>query len=428
MRERGFSVILILLAGAVFAQNPQELRTGSFINGNLNSGQEIWYSVRASDAGVLIVETTGDTDTYLEAYDAQRNLITENDDGPSGLNARVEIMAARGASYLFKLRGYGGHSSGPFRILASMQPVTELRIGSAGSGNLVSGEKQWFIVRTAQNGIIRVETSGNTDTVLEAYSENMEYIISDDDSGDGVNARIDIVAGAGRTYYFVLAASYDSSGGPFRITADSRSLPSPAQLNPGSFINGNIVSGQDYWYSSRVSSRVFLIVETAGSTDTMLQVFNESLELLSSDDDGGEGTNARVEIIAEPNRTYLFRLRGFSDSSGPYRITASSRNLPAPVQLNPGSFTSGNIASGQDYWYSVRVSGRGLLVVETTGNIDTMLEAYSESFDRLAADDDGGDGNNARIEIMAEPNRTYLFRLKGYSDASGPYRIFASMN
>ena len=420
-----FFFALILITGRLFAQNMQELRVGNFLSGNLNAGQEIWYSVRTTDAGILVVETTGNFDTYLEAYDAQRNLIAENDDGGEGNNARIEIMAARGATYLFKLSGYGGYSSGPFRIFASQQPITELRIGSPNSGNLVSEERQWFSVRAAQNGIIRVETSGNTDTVMEAYSENMDYLSYDDDSGEGTNARIDIVARAGSAFYIIL---YSYGGGPYRITASSRNLPSPAQLNPGSFINGNIASGQDYWYSVRPSGRGILVIETSGSTDTMLQAFSESLETLASDDDSGEGLNARIEILADPSRTYLFRLRGFSDSSGPYRITSTIRNLPAPTQLNPGSFVPGNIAMGQDYWYSVRTTGRGRLVVETTGNIDTMLEAYSESFDLLAADDDGGDGNNARIEIMAEPNRTYLFRLKGYSDASGPYRIFASMN
>ena len=84
-----FIILLLASVGNLFAQNIQELRIGSFISGNVNSGQEIWYSVRTAQTGFITVETDSNIDTYLVAYDAQRNQITENDDGGEGLNAKI---------------------------------------------------------------------------------------------------------------------------------------------------------------------------------------------------------------------------------------------------------------------------------------------------------------------------------------------------
>ena len=98
--SRKISLILIVLflivSGGLFAQNAQELRFGSVVSGNLRSGEEIWYSIRVTETCFLLIETTGNTDTYLELYDAQRNLLMEDDDGSGNENnAKIETLALR---------------------------------------------------------------------------------------------------------------------------------------------------------------------------------------------------------------------------------------------------------------------------------------------------------------------------------------------
>ena len=420
---------LWLITGNLFAQTIQDLRIGTFINVTLSPGQEIWYRVTTPDAGIITVETTGNIDTYIEAYDAQRNMLSSDDDGGENYNAKVDLVVLRGASYLFMVRGFNSEESGSFRVFASHKPMpamTELRAGSSLSGNIASGQEYWYIFRSTREGILTVQTAGDTDTYLRVLDENFATVKSDDDSGEDNNAKIEINVKQGGIYHFVLSA-YSSNSGPYRIVASIRDFPNPVQLNPGSFQSGNIVSEQEYWYSVRPSRAGRLVVETVGSTDTRLEAYTESFELLDSDDDGGEEANARIELMVEANRTYIFKLFGWSFSSGPFRIMANLSDFPNPTQLNPGSFLSGNMISGQDYWYSVRTTSRGRLIVETSGSLDTLLSAYSGTYTHLASDDDGGENLNARIIINVEPNQTYIFRLRGYSDNSGPYRIFASM-
>ena len=322
------SIIFTLLAAvSAFAQNAQELRIGSFINGNLGYGQEIWYRVTPAEAGILTVETSGNTDTYLEAYDAQQNILAENDDGGEVLNAKIELVAEQGKTYLFKLRGYDYNDTGPFRILASMRPlpvITELRIGASHDGVIASRGEYWYRVRAAQSGILTVETTGSTDTYIEVYTNSFEFIDADDDSGQNTNAKIEMDIMSGDSFLFKVTGYDEEITGAFRITAAIRNFPAPVPLAPGTFQSHNLSAGQEYWYSIRAPRRGRLIVETTGSTDTYMYAYSDTYELLEIDDDSGEGTNARIELNVEANQTYIFRLTGFGrTATGPFRIFAS---------------------------------------------------------------------------------------------------------
>jgi len=332
IRKNLFIVIIFILAvnAGVYAQNAQnaqELRVGTFINGSLKGGNEITYIVRPAQAGFLTVETSGSLDTFLEAYDDQQRIIAKNDDGGEGYNAKVDIVVAAGRVYYFVLSGYDEDTSGPFRIIASIRPMpspTPIRANVQQSGTINRGEDQWFSFRAEQNGYLVVETTGGTDTYLEAFDQSWILLAEDDDGGSDNNARIELIAGRGKTFNFRLRGYDNATSGPFNITASIRNLPAPTTLTTGTFHSGNIASGEDYWFRVQTGSRGRLIVETSGSTDTYLEVYNDSYELLDSDDDGGEGGNARIEVSAERNRVFIFRLRGFSSTtSGPYRLFAS---------------------------------------------------------------------------------------------------------
>ncbi|MCL2244915.1 MAG: hypothetical protein FWC03_10695, partial [Treponema sp.] len=335
-------ILVFFTAGSVFAQTTQELRIGSFLSGSIGQGQDVWYSVRATQAGVLTVFTESNIDTYLEAYDAQRNLITENDDGDD-LNAKINILTQANTTYLFKLRGYSESVTGSFRIFADSKAITELRIGSPVSGNISTGGENWYSIRAVQNGILIVETSGSTDTYLIAYDEFNNYITADDDSAGNGNAKVKIPVVSGKTYLIALRGNSNYAAGAYRIQVSSPAAPSA--LAVGSFLNGNITQGGEYWYSVRAAQNGFIIIETSGNTDTYLEAYDENYNLIASDDDSAGNGNAKVRIQVSAGKTYTIALRGYSGvTTGAYRIQAS---VPAaPVVLNVGSFLNGSIAAG----------------------------------------------------------------------------------
>ncbi|MDR1948419.1 MAG: PPC domain-containing protein [Spirochaetaceae bacterium] len=65
----------------------------------------------------------------------------------------------------------------------------------------------------------------------------------------------------------------------------------------------------------------------------------------------------------------------------------------------------------------------GVLTMETTGSIDTLMEFYEAgSRETLAENDDGGSGGNARIRYTVRAGGRYIAKVRGYdSDDTGNY-------
>ena len=109
----------------------QELSLGTEVPKNLGAGEEHWYSFQATGSGKMFVFTSGNVDTYLEAYDPNNQEIARNDDGGEGPNARVEISVIYGITYLFKLRGASNSVNGPYRITVLDEAAERRRIEEA---------------------------------------------------------------------------------------------------------------------------------------------------------------------------------------------------------------------------------------------------------------------------------------------------------
>jgi len=407
----------------VSAVNPQNLNVGSSVSGFLGNGQEIWYRVTALNDGILTVEISSDTDTYLEAYDFNSFYITENDDGGEGLNAKISMTVTRGAVYFFKLRGYSSSATGPYSISVTNTPFIELPSGRSVSGRIESMQNYWYRFIAPENGLLVVQTSGNTDTILVAYDPDFYYISYDDDSGDGLNARIMMDVVAGGTYYFDLRAWSDNEG-PYSISANYTPL---TELIAGRSISGFIESSRNYIYRFTASETGVLTVQTTGSTDTFLTLYDEYFNYITEDDDSGAGLNALIEIDVTRGTTYFFDLRAYGSNSGPYVIMAEVKPYPT-TQLFPGTVLDGYIESGRSYRYSVVAPRSGILVVETSGSTDTTMTAYDEDWDYLAWDDDSGVDFNAKMEITAVAGRTYYFEIGAWGGGEGWYSITARVD
>ena len=334
-----FLTLFLYAALCVFAQSFQDLQVGAPpVSGSLShEGDEIWYRVRAAETGYLIVQTTGDTDTYLEAYDAQQNLLKQDDDGGEAYNARIELFVEAGRRYLFKLRGFGS-TTGSFQISASFEaipPSTELRFGSSQQGNLGAGAKHWYSVRVRDAGIVVVQTSGSIDTYMEAYDSRYNVIAEDDDSGSGYNARIEIIAEANQTYSFVVRGYSSQEAGSYSILANHEPIPRDernteisravairlGEAVPVFFLTPN--ESRWYRYEAGRAGTTFL-VQTRGDLDTLLYLYDSQGTRISQNDDSGEGLNALISERLSQG-TYFIEVRTYSDTIGRCTLHAETR-------------------------------------------------------------------------------------------------------
>ena len=101
---------------------PFEIGLGSgtqAMNRTIHDGNDHDFFLLLPDRdGVLIMETSGDIDTYMELYNAAGDLLEEDDDGGSGLNARIEYNVRSGNRYIAKVRGYGRDDTGAYSFRA----------------------------------------------------------------------------------------------------------------------------------------------------------------------------------------------------------------------------------------------------------------------------------------------------------------------
>jgi hypothetical protein len=170
---------------------------------------------------------------------------------------------------------------------------------------------------------------------MHAYNANGEEIATNDDGGSSNNAKITIYAYANQTYYFKVRGYSNSTSGSYNAVASfvsessgsgGSNMSSSIPLQYNSPVSGSIFSGREYWYSVRPTNNGSLTVETTGSTDTYMHAYNANGEEIATNDDGGQGSNARITISVSANQTYYFKVRGYSSStSGSYNVVANFR-------------------------------------------------------------------------------------------------------
>ena len=153
-----------------------------------------------------------------------------------------------------------------------------------------------------------------TGTPTEAGSYAMSYTVTDAD-GDQY------------TFYFTIAVGggdADDQGDTFD-TATIVSIPSTTQ---GELEAGKEDGDRDY-FRLVVAAATTLTVETTGRTDTYGTLFDGSRTQLATNDDGGSGTNFRIERQVSAG-TYYVEVRGFLPSrTGRYELRVSAANDPS---------------------------------------------------------------------------------------------------
>jgi hypothetical protein len=208
--------------------NPVAVVTGSqeggaVINRTLHTTEDEDFFLLSPDRdGALVVETTGNTDTVLNLYEAgSGNWLTEDDDSGTDSNARIRYTVRAGKSYLARVKGYDG-SSGSYGFRAYLIETARIAPDEYESDDDVSaakdigiGEPQehtfssssdvdWVKFQISQAGryIIRARgvNSAELDTYIELYDEDFSSIDENDDGGENMDALLSVWLRSG-TYY-----------------------------------------------------------------------------------------------------------------------------------------------------------------------------------------------------------------------------------
>ena len=403
---------------------------------------------------------------------------------------RLTAGAATATGRMVLVDGQAGvAAAGPSAVeLAADSPVYGLAVSGAGLVAYVDagfrvGEDAVDIVLAAPGGmpLMKVSTDGGVlgdvdnngrvnffDMLLVAlYSYNVSpvlpnngHILLGDVNADG---RVDLADAYVLATY--LNNPSDSSlpsgiGQAVRPSGDDHgdTRSDATLLSVGSSVAGQIETGGDVdYFQVQISGSGELAVYTTGSLDTYGRLESSSDSSLATNDDGGRGNNFRIDHSVDSG-TYYLQVRGFSSSTGSYTVHASfsgggdglpgdggdglpgdgGDGLPGDdhgdtrsdaTLLSVGSSVAGQIETGGDVdYFRVQISESGELAVYTTGSLDTYGRLESSSGSSLATDDDGGRGNNFRIDHSVDSG-TYYLQVRGYSSSgTGSYTVHASFS
>ncbi len=442
--------------------------------GTIDPGNDTdWFRFEVRARGVVVMESSGDLDTLGTLFDASRNYIVGDDDadgdgvpdrfdeGVWHPNFRFERELDAGTyyirvrSYLAALGGYTLHlrrdgsgdrgegeggDHGNFRSTA-----TRVALPSATAGTIDPGtDTDWFRFEVSATGVVVMESSSELDTLGTLFDASGDRIVQDDDSGFRGNFRIEQTLDAG-TYYirvhsyqtstggYTLHLRGDGSGGEGDDHGNSSSAATGVALP--STTAGTIEPGDDTdWFRFDVWARGVVVMESSGDLDTLGTLFGANGDSIVQDDDGGDELNFRIErtlgvgIYYVRVHSYQMATGGYtlhlredgSDSGGEGGDHGNSRSTATSVALP--STTTGTIDPGTDTdWFRFEVSARGVVVMESSGDLDTLGTLF-DAGSRIVQDDDGGDELNFRIERTLDAGAYYV-RVHSSGTATGGYTL-----
>lgn len=211
----------------------------------------------------------------------------------------------------------------------------------------------------------------------------------------------------------------------------------PAEV-AGAFVQ--IRRNEPRYVEMDVKAPMALTISTiAPDTDTTLMLFDTGGATVATDDDSGDGSNARIIALLEPG-VYCAQVGTFGGLEEPDRLIpltvttapppdACIVNAGDPVALGPGGeeiISTGRLEG--EVRQALRLGpGTGLKIAARSPVFDTFLTVQDGYGRVIGTDDDGGDDTNSLLELPPViEETTYCVSLTALNDENGIYALSIS--
>ncbi|MCL2175240.1 MAG: DVUA0089 family protein [Treponema sp.] len=308
---------------------------------------------------------------------------------------------------------------------------------------ITDGDEDFFLLVPGRDGRLTMETTGSTDTYMVFYNyESSDELASNDDGGNGNNAKI-VFNVRGGTRYLAVVKGYESGvtgAYGFRAFITVREGASSWE-NPVSYeigedennvvtVNRSIQGGDEDYFLLVPKRNGRVVIETTGRIDTFMELFDaaDRDEVLDENDDGGSNYNARIRYSLEVGKRYIAKVKGYElSSSGSYGFRAyfpGSGLLPKDEHEpndEPSNATLIELDKPQEHtfhskddidWFTFQITRAGKYIIQTKGTktnrLDTYIELFDSNINSIAEDDDGGNSLSSLIAMNLNRGTYYL--------------------
>ena len=195
-----------------------QAKAGQIMAPNINHQ----YSFVVNRQAEIKIDATGlPTDTFITLKNNSGKVIAFDDDSGAGLNAHITRVLSPG-SYKLIVTGFQG-STGLYIIswnIPNFLPKGSLRVGAIKKENIArSYEMHKYKFVAPRSGNIMFEVTGKVrqngayfDSIIELRDQDNIFIKMDDDSGPGLDPKMQEFTSKGRTYYIIVKGHQLSMG------------------------------------------------------------------------------------------------------------------------------------------------------------------------------------------------------------------------
>ena len=283
----------------------------------------------------ITVRMTASFDAYLQLVNAvDGSLITYDDDSGGGGGASAFTFTVQaGITYIIRATSFSSSATGTYTLDVTSD-TTEIFPNDEFINVPLNSSDKTISSRYVDDYFVSGAFTGETLSVhMNATFTPYLYLI-DADTGTVISENssdITFTVQAGRRYIIRATSYYSYTSGTYSLLLSSHtflisyldsslseSLSSATDaINP--LRNGSYFD--DYYLTDTITGETYTIDMTA-SFDTYLQLINaDTGALITYNDDGGSGTNSRLQFTIEAGKHYIIRATSYSSgATGSYNI------------------------------------------------------------------------------------------------------------
>ena len=332
------------------------------------AGDVDYWQFEMPGRGTVTAQTTGTTDTFGQLLTGSGFNLGEDDDGGSRLNFLVTTSLGAGTyyvrvsgikdatgAYTLRVSSDVAGGAGSDRNDDTMDLATPLLLGEAAQDAINEpGDLDWWKFDTRSQGVVEIETIGDTDTLGTLFNDSGEELRQDNNSGEGSNFLIETTVPEGT--YFVLVSGNRGSTGPY--TVEVNHSPGLGAERPNLRVEAvrvsksNLTPRESFTLRARVRNH-----GEAESESTVLRYFRSSDSTITTDDELlGSDPISRLDVSAGEEQ--LIDLNAPNEAGVYYyggcvrRVAGENRtddNCSGAVRTNVTDTGAGGAIIGQRY-------------------------------------------------------------------------------
>ena len=424
------------------------------------AGDTDQYSVFLTAGITYTITLTGSTliDPFLEVLDSSKAVVNYQDDSGLSLDPTLAFTPSSSGTYYLAARASGNTGTGSYSlnitsdtIPGNSSSLQTLAMGTAATSAIdFAGDADWWRVTMLSGYGYQIWVEGNQNGfgslvdpylavynnagVLQASNNNISLAQRD--------AYINLIPSNGGTFFLSAEESGNNAGGSYTITVWRDALSSVASATSVA-VNGSYserVGWQDDtsdWMAVTLTAGTLYQFDLLGSAadgalsglslvDPWLGLRNSAGVLLLSNDDAGDGLNARITFTPALSGTYyLDAQESGNNASGSYSVLVNSLPVSGAMAVGVPVNASVDFAGDIDQYSVLLTAGTSYVMsLNGVGLNDPLLELLDANKSVVDYDDDSGPGLGATLSYTPSSTGTYYLAARASGNTStGSYSL-----